>query len=313
MFNALLIGCGNIGALYDLETDQITTHAKAYAVNSDFKLTVFDTNKELELKVANTYNADTITALTPEHLTSFDCVSICSPTATHAELLSGAIHAKVPVIICEKPVSNDVEELLILKSKYKEGQSNVIVNYFRRFQPAFADLKNKVLKVLQNEQLTNVSIRYQRGFINNASHAFDLIQFLTDKPLLLNQVHTTHQIYDHFTGDPTLTLTGIWENATLVVHGLGNVRFSHFEIDLHFETYKILISNAGKTIEIFQAPFMGIFLQPLKQIEMKSECISNYMEPVIKQAGDILKGVKLNDNFIESVNLNHQMLSFIYK
>ncbi len=29
MFNALLIGCGNIGALYDLETDQVTTHAKA--------------------------------------------------------------------------------------------------------------------------------------------------------------------------------------------------------------------------------------------------------------------------------------------
>lgn len=311
MFNALVIGCGNIGALYDLNTDQITTHAKAYAVNPDFKLTVFDTNKELKLKIAHTYHADTITALTPEHLTSFDCVSICSPTATHAELLSVAIHAKVPVIICEKPVSNNVEELLILKSKYKEGYSQVIVNYFRRFQPAFADLKNKVLKLLQNEQLTNVAIRYQRGFINNASHAFDLIQFLTGKPLLLNQVQTTPQIYDHFPDDPTLTLTGIWEKATLVVHGLGNVRFSHFEIDLHFETHKILIKNAGKTIEIFQAPFMGRFLQPLKQIEMKSECISNYMEPVIKQAGDLLKGVKLNDNFNESVKLNQQMLSLI--
>lgn len=312
MFNALLIGCGNIGALYDLETDQITTHAKAYAVNPDFKLTVFDTNKELELKVANTYHADTITALTPEHLASFDCVSICSPTATHAELLSGAIHARVPVIICEKPVSNDVEELLILKSKYKEGQSNVIVNYFRRFQPAFADLKNRVRQILQNEQLTNVAIRYQRGFINNASHAFDLIQFLTDKPLLLSQVQTTLPIYDHFPGDPTLTLTGIWGNTALVVHGLGNVQFSHFEIDLYFETHKILINNAGKTIHVFQAPLKGRFLQPLTQIEMKSECISNYMEPVIKQAGDLLKGVKQKDNFIESVSLNQQMLSFIY-
>jgi hypothetical protein len=73
-----------------------------------------------------------------------------------------------------------------------------------------------------------------------------------------------------------------------------------------------LINNAGKTIHIFQAPLKGRFLQPLTQIEMKSECISNYMEPVIKQAGDLLRGIKQKDNFIESVNLNQQMLSFIY-
>jgi predicted dehydrogenase len=311
MFNALVIGCGNIGALYDLDTDQIITHAKAYAVNPDFKLTVFDTNKELELKIANTYHADTITAITLEHLNAFDCVSICSPTATHAELLCGAIQAKVPVIICEKPVSNDAEELFILKAKYKEGHSNIIVNYFRRFQPSFAELRNKVLQLLQNEQLTNVAIRYQRGFINNASHAFDLIQFLTDKPFSLNQVQKKTPIYDHFTDDPTLTLTGIWGNASLVVQGLGNIQFSHFEIDLYFESHKILINNAGKTIQIFQAPPKDRFLLPLTQIEMKSECISNYMEPVIKQAGDLLKGVKQKDNFIESVNLNQLMLNYI--
>ena len=311
MFNALLIGCGNIGALYDLEMDQLTTHAKAYARNSDFNLTVFDIDKELEEKVAKTYHADSIRELKIDHLASFDCISICSPTSTHAAILTDAIHAKVPVIICEKPVSNVIGELSTLESAYREGQSKVIVNYFRRFQPAFAELKEKVRQLLQTEKLTNVAIRYQRGFINNASHAFDLIQYLTDKPILLDQAYTTHQVNDHFPDDPTLTLTGIWDNTSLVLQGLGNVQFSHFEIDLYFKTYKIMIINAGKDILTFQAAGNGRFLQPLIQIGRKSDCISNYMEPVIRQAADILKGKILEDNFLDSVKLNRQMLNFV--
>ena len=50
MFKALLIGCGNIGALYDFDNTQILTHAKGYALHPAFELTVFDINKELEIR-----------------------------------------------------------------------------------------------------------------------------------------------------------------------------------------------------------------------------------------------------------------------
>lgn len=312
MYQALLIGCGNIGAGYDLDTNQVITHAKAYSQHPDFNLTVFDPNKELESKIASFYNAKTIQQTEESTLKQFDCISICSPTDTHASLLSMALNIKIPVIICEKPVSNKPEELNKLETCYNNGVSKVIVNYIRRFQPAYINLRKNIGQILEKEKLTNVAIRYQRGFINNASHAFDLLQFLFDKSVALEHIQESNRINDHFPNDPTLTLTALWENAGFNVMGLTNVHFSHFEIDLYFHQHKIMISDAGKTIRICEAPENGTFLQPLSEKNVQHGCIENYMKPVVEHAAFLLKGSFTTDNFLESVKLNQQMLNYIH-
>jgi predicted dehydrogenase len=311
MYRALIIGCGNIGALYDIDNDQVLTHAKAYAQHPAFSLTVFDPDKTLQARIAAKYNA--LTMQEPDEVTmkQFDCVSICSPTTTHAMWLKSAMQANVKVILCEKPVSNQSEELAELEAVYKTGHSAIMVNYIRRFQPAYLNLKNTITQLLQQEPLTNISIRYQRGFINNASHAFDLLQFLFDKPVALQQVHTSHVVNDHSPHDPTLTLTALWGNAGFNAHGLANVQFAHFEIDLYFGLHKIMITDAGKTIITLEAPLKGSFLQPLVQKEIQHGCIANYMEHVIAHAAGLLEGKITKDNFLESVNLNQQMLNYI--
>ena len=311
MYQALLIGCGNIGALYDLENQEVLTHAKAYTQHSSFSLTVFDTDKELETRIANRYNAAIAKSINEAYLKQFHCLSICSPTQTHSYWLHMAINAGVPVVICEKPVSNNLEELCALAAAYKQGNTKILVNYIRRFQPAYMALKENISEWLKQETLTNVAIRYQRGFINNASHAFDLLQFLFYKPINLEMVQVNQAIYDHFPNDPTLTLTATWDKASFNAMGLVNVQFSYFEIDLYFHTRKIMITDAGKTIRILNVPVKGAFLQPLTEKEVRKNCIADYMKAVIQNAFILLQGKSTIDNFQQSVALNKQMLKYI--
>ena len=175
MHTILIAGCGNIGALYDLENTQILTHAKAFASRTDFSIIFYDINYELAKKIADRYQSIALQSINDFDFTSLDCLSICTPTAAHAELLSRAFQSKIPLVICEKPVSENSEDLLNLLHQYNESSTKVLVNYIRRFQPAFQKLKLWVEEISGEENLTNISIRYQRGFINNCSYAFDII------------------------------------------------------------------------------------------------------------------------------------------
>ncbi len=313
MYKALLIGCGNIGALYDLESEDVHTHVKAYSMHPHFELTIFDVNKDLQEKIATKYVTKTLNELTEDSLKYFDCISICTPTSTHFEYLSKVLKCNTKVVLCEKPVSNIIDEITQLKTLYNQSHSKLLVNYMRRFQPDYIELKKQILGILNEEQLTNISIRYQRGFINNCSHAFDLLQFLINKDIDFTNVSITNKVHDHFEIDPTLSMSCDWHGTNLSITGLSNVRFSLFEIDIYFEHTRISIQNAGKSILFSRANLSEQFLQPLmldNEIS-KENCLKNYMIPVIENAYQLLCGSVSNDNFLSSCNLNQMMLNLI--
>ena len=313
MFKALLIGCGNIGALYDLNSEEVLTHAKAYSMHPQFELTIFDLNKELGNSIAEKYNAAILNELSENSLGNFDCISICTPTSTHFEFLSKAIKLQTKVIICEKPISNCISEIVKLEYLYHKSNSNVLVNYIRRFQPAYIELKKQLTGILAQEYLTNISIRYQRGFINNCSHALDLLQFLTDREINLKNIAITNSVFDHFESDPTLSMNGEWDHIYVAINGLPNVKFSLFEIDLYFEHTRISIQQAGKSISYYQAAKSDLFLQPLliDSEKSKEDCLKNYMIPVIDHAYQLLNGSITDNTFLSTLNLNKRVLNYI--
>lgn len=45
MLNALIIGVGNIGAMYDIDNEQISTYAKALSMDDDIRFDIFDINR----------------------------------------------------------------------------------------------------------------------------------------------------------------------------------------------------------------------------------------------------------------------------
>ena len=60
MYKALLIGCGNIGAMYDWDNEHVLTHAKAYSKIDEIKVDYFDTNNQQSSMVADRYNGNVI-------------------------------------------------------------------------------------------------------------------------------------------------------------------------------------------------------------------------------------------------------------
>ena len=311
--HVLIIGCGNIGALYDFENESILTHAKAFSKIINSTLFFYDVDLTLAKKVSEKYNATYLEHLENVDFFNFSCICICTPTVTHFQFLKRALEANTPLVICEKPVSNSAIELEELKQLYIKSQSKVIVNYIRRFQPAFFWLKQFIEKIVRHEGLTNIGIRYQRGFINNCSHAFDLLSYLISTPIELNFLQKQNLVFDHFESDPTLSLLANWNGVNVCVLGLSNVQFSNFEIDLYFNSYKIAISNSGNEIEIFQSRVGSRSLNPLILNEQlsKKDCLSDYMLFVVQYALELLKNDTLNDNFSESLDLNLSMLNYL--
>lgn len=309
--NILILGCGNIGALYDIESESILTHAKAFSKYTNSKLVFYDIDSSLAKKVAEKYQSNFLSDQSDIKLDQFDCISICTPTNTHFDLLVKAIHANVKLIICEKPISNSKSELWDLKKIYKNSNSRIIVNYIRRFQPDYIKLKKYIQEILTKEDLTNISIRYQRGFINNCSHAFDLISFLTSYKVKLAGIKKHNIVYDHFDNDPTMSIMANWNTANLNVLGLSNVQFSHFEIELFFKTVKVSILESGNIINISESIVEGRILNPLNFNEQLSQvnCLKDYMLNVINRVYEMYDDEKIEDNFLDSLDLNLAMLN----
>lgn len=306
-YKALVIGCGNIGALYDLDTDSIITHAKAIYKRKLFELWLYDLDKVLVQKVANKYNAGILNDLAENELRKFDLISICTPTGLHYQYLIVLLNLNIKLIICEKPVSLNKTELLEIETCSKRSSSKVIVNYIRRFQPKYVFFKNNYSKYLNILEIQNVSIKYKRGFMNNASHALDLLEFLFEKEINLQEIKFSEKTNDVFADDPTVSLTAKWNNAAINLQGFTEIPGPLWEIELLFKNHKINFSNSGNDI-ILTSLKNGTYTE----IFNSTDCIKDYMEPVIDAAINLLNNpAGIKTNFENSLALNNKMLDYI--
>jgi predicted dehydrogenase len=312
MYNILIAGCGNIGALYDLENDQISTHAKAFSKILDFKLHFYDINDLLVNKIANKYKGEVIKKLDNKVLTKIDCFNICTPTDTHVELITKGINTNIPLIICEKPISNNQNDLFYLLNLYKKNPTKILVNYIRRFQPAYIRLKSFITTIKKNEQISNIIIRYQKGFLNNCSHALDIIEFITSSKIELKSIVIGNKNYDYFNNDPTISLLAFWGEAKVQICGLTNINYPVFELEIYYNNYKIIIKDSGNIIEYFKIRIDNQYntLEILNDL-CEYNCLKDYMSPIPYLALDFLKGKVGIDNFEGSISLNLNMIDLI--
>jgi predicted dehydrogenase len=312
-FKTLLVGCGRIGAGKGIRQYRLGSHTGVLSEMPAFDLSLYDPDPSLAHNSAKVLGLNTVEKISKSFLETCTCAVICSPTNTHFEYLSQFLNVGIPLIVCEKPVCASLEEVKKLRQLRKRSKSRVVINYTRRFQPSFEKLAKRFATQLTQESLRTISVRYQRGFLNNASHALDLIQFLTGWDILNAKVHPFQVVCDEFPNDPTLSGHGNWNGSALSILGLPNVQFSLFEIDFFFERSAIRLRDRGETIEFADSNEPSDYYAPLaaKKISQGNlqEPLKNLYRHVAKMACD----PAIPDNFEESLKLTKWILQILKK
>lgn len=122
-----------------------------------------------------------------------DAVVICTPTSTHAELVSKALDSGKH-IFCEKPLDLSLAVTVNLLKKAKEKDLKLMIGFNRRFDPDFSEAKKTIsnggVGSVQVVKITNRDPDLPPvGFIENSGgmfmdfsiHDFDMARFISGK------------------------------------------------------------------------------------------------------------------------------------
>jgi predicted dehydrogenase len=174
-----------------------------------------------------------------------DILHIASDTDTHIPLLRKGLSASVPVIICEKPLANSLEEVKGVLKQVDASGSHVIVNHERRFSADYRDVRDQIRKKSLGELLCVNARLYMcktrpvaEILYHDGTHMLDILRFLTDKDLIIKQ-----SVGDPYKKSGQLLVIASAGEAFIVLDVSGGRDHLVFELDLSFERGRIRIGN----------------------------------------------------------------------
>lgn len=209
-----LIGLGRIGAFH---ADTLTSLPEISG------LVVTDERPDVVAEVAAKYGArpaDSVDALLSSGV---DGVVVAAATPAHAELALAAVERGLPTF-CEKPIASTAAESARVADIIARSGVPVQVGYQRRFDAAFAAVKEAVdsgaVGALHTVRSTTMDpapppMDYIKGsggiFRDCAVHDFDVIRWVTGQEVV--EVYATGSVQ----GDPLFTEYGDVDTAAIVV------------------------------------------------------------------------------------------------
>ena len=185
-YSVLIIGLGNIGMRYDYDNfskEIILTHAKSFYINENFNLIGGVDLKEKNIKEFKKKYISSGFSEIKEAMINLcpDIVIISSPTNKHFENIKEVFKYHSPkVIICEKPLSYEINESKKILELCKSKNSKLFINYFRRVLPG----NLKILSLINSKEIRTPfqgTCTYSKGLFNSASHFINLFEFLFGK------------------------------------------------------------------------------------------------------------------------------------
>ena len=186
-FSTILIGLGDIGFKYDLhlnESREVLTHAKALTIHKNFNLlAAVDINSQQKDIFEKKYKVPFFNSI-EEAFARFspDLVIISTPTKTHKSILSKVLSISQPkVILCEKPLAQNVKDAEEMKLLCISKGVKLYVNYIRRCDFASIEVNSRIKKGEIKLPIVGSSF-YSNGLLNNASHLVNLLEYWFGKP-----------------------------------------------------------------------------------------------------------------------------------
>jgi len=181
-WRVLLVGLGQAGMGYDLapvKEGSVLTHAKAFSLHSDFRLVCgVDVNPTKRESFERAYGVPTLPSIREALLAhEVDVCVLATPTAMHAgQVLQILDEPKVRAILCEKPLSNQIQESRDIVRLCKEKGIQIFSNYGRLSEPGVREVKLRIESGIFQGPFKGV-VWYTKGLLHNGSHFLNLLEF----------------------------------------------------------------------------------------------------------------------------------------
>jgi predicted dehydrogenase len=251
IFNALVIGSGNVGAFYDEPSSaHCLTHAHAFTKHDGFHLVGFvDHDLEKARRASARWGGRAFRHLDEAFRADrIDVVSVSVPDDRHYEVLLDVSYRAVRLIFAEKPLAATMDDANAVLKRYSETKIPICVNFKRRFVPEYRELSRAIADGQFGQYLGGTGY-YGKGVLHNGSHLFDLMRFLVADVI---DADVTGFVEDWLADDPSVSAVLVLANkGRFFAQAVDSRRFTIFEVDLLFEKKRVRISDLGFKLEEF--------------------------------------------------------------
>ncbi len=194
----LIIGCGSIGQ----------RHLKNLRNLGFIDIQVFDSDKKLMEKICKKFKINNLNSL---NIKNVNCTLICTPPSSHIKFAKKALESGSHVFI-EKPLSDSLKGIKILKKIADKKKLNVFVGYSFRFDKGLEMVKkllssNAIGKIISYDAYEGWHLsnwrpgqKYQNsyttkrsmggGMILDGSHELNYLQWLGGKIISVYCMHS---------------------------------------------------------------------------------------------------------------------------
>ena len=292
MNKCAIVGCGLIAGGYDdKSSDKVRTHAKAFLEHPSCSLVGVCDNDEVKAKFfANTWGIPFSTTDVKSLLLKCkpDILSICTPTDTHLIIFELACRMGVPVIWLEKPASSSLQDVEKMMSIAKKYNTQVWVNYFRRYDAGFKKTKQMLTEI---GLIQHVQAYYTKGLLHNGSHLIDLLNWFFGEII---EIEIDNIEYDSLYPSPNGVLKT--DQVSISLKGLDYKKFELFELDIIGSNGRIQILDGGQKI-IFENVITNKYYQGYQNLniqEIHDQSYSQVMLSGLKQglSGELMPGLE---------------------
>ena len=246
----LIVGLGKIGMIYDLDKnsdDFYLSHVRSFIKHNDFELVgSFDPDDQKRKTFNELYKIKSYENLTRAlTVTKPELVVISSPTNYHYQNLSEIVKcSSIKVVLCEKPLSYDINEANKMINLCKIRNIKLFINFFRRADPGVLEIKKMIQKKIIKPPIKGFCW-YTKGMIHTASHFVDICYFWLGEIKsykLINQGNTL------FGDDPEPSFFIEFEKGEILFQSGWDNQFSHYTIELLSQKGRLRYENSGLDI-----------------------------------------------------------------
>ena len=249
LWRVLILGCGNIAGRFDERRTfdaEPLTHAGAFSRVGGFELSAcLDPDSERRSAFQRYWHVREAlqdSAALVGRVGQFDVISICSPTAIHADHLELALRLRPRIVFCEKPVTPSAQETRAWAERFEAAGIPVAVNHTRRWASDIVRLRVQIHAGDWGPVRSAVGI-YGKGLLNNGSHMVDLLQFLLGP---LSVECAGQAVFDFWKSDPTIPAMLRTRDGVPIQLATSHARdYSLFELQLITEEGVIALEESG--------------------------------------------------------------------